>query len=381
LTDEVVGLKPELTPSEEPDVKLYRTGAIAGIALASVLAVSACGSDNTDTASGDPSTKADCASGSGSASGSTAQKTAMSAWTTAYAKQCGAQINYAPTGSGAGVKDFIAGKVSFAGSDSALKPDEQTQADARCKTGKAIDIPMVATAVGIIFNVKGVDKLTLTPVAISKIFQGQIKTWNDPEIVKSNSGATLPSTAISVVFRSKDSGTTDNFAKFLEAQTPETWKLGTGKAWKGKVGTGAPDSAGIVSAVTGKDGSISYVDAPDAKKNNLATASIDAGGGPVAISDETVGKAIAGATQKFDGNNLILSLNYGIKDAGAYPAVLVTYEITCEKGLTADQAKLTKSFLKYTASDAGQTAAATAGYSKLPADLLSKVQGAVDAIA
>ena len=363
-------------------MKLHRTGAIAGIALASLLAVSACGSDNTDTTTdASASASSDCASGQVAASGSTAQKTAMNAWTTAYAKLCGAQINYSATGSGAGVKDFTAGKVAFAGSDSSLKDEEQTAADARCKTGKAINIPGIATAVAVVFNVSGVDKLTLDPATISKVFQGQIKTWNDPAIAKTNSGVTLPATAISVVYRSKDSGTTDNFAKFLDAQTPETWKLGTGKGWKGKVGTGAPDSAGVVSALTGKDGSIAYVDAPDAKKNSLKSAAVDTGSGAVEISDETVGKALAAATQNFDGNNLKLKLNYGLKEAGAYPAILVTYEITCEKGLTTDQVKLTKAFLSYLTSDAGQTAAADAGYSKLPADLLTKVQAAAAAIA
>lgn len=364
-------------------MKLHRTGAIAGIALASLLAISACGSDNTETASSDSSASSNpnCAEGQISAAGSSAQKTAMNAWTTAYAKECGAQINYAATGSGAGVSDFTAGKVAFAGSDSSLKDDEQTAGDARCKTGKAINIPGIATAVAIVFNVKGVDKLALDPATVSKIFQGQVKTWNDPAIAKTNSGVTLPTTAISVVFRSKDSGTTDNFTKFLEAQTPETWKLGTGKGWKGTTGTGAPDSAGIVSAVTGKDGSISYVDAPDAKKNSLKTAGIDTGNGAVEISDDSVGKAVAAATQAFEGNNLKLKLNYGLKEAGAYPAVLVTYEITCEKGLTADQVKLTKGFLSYLLSDAGQTAAADAGYSKLPAELLTKAQAAAAAIA
>ncbi|WP_344648045.1 phosphate ABC transporter substrate-binding protein PstS [Cryptosporangium japonicum] len=366
-------------------MKLYRTGAFAGIALASLLAVSACGSDNVDSASSDSSSGSsknpNCAEGQISASGSSAQKTAMNAWTTAYAKDCGAQINYAATGSGAGVTDFTAGKVAFAGSDSSLKDDEQTAGDTRCKTGKAINIPGIATAVAIVFNVNGVDKLSLDPATISKIFQGQITKWNDPAIAKTNSGATLPATAISVVFRSKDSGTTDNFTKFLDAQTPETWKLGTGKGWKGTAGTGAPDSAGVVSAVTGKDGSIAYVDAPDAKKNNLKSAGIDTGNGAVEISDDTVGKAIAAAEQDFDGNNLKLKLNYGLKEAGAYPAVLVTYEITCEKGLAADQVALTKGFLGYLLSDAGQTAAADAGYSKLPAELLTKAQAAAAAIA
>ena len=54
------------------------------------------------------------------------------------------------------------------------------------------------------------------------------------------------------------------------------------------------------------------------------------------------------------GNNLPLKINYNIKDAGAYPIVLVTYEITCEKGLDSAQATLVKSFLTYTASDEGQ---------------------------
>jgi phosphate transport system substrate-binding protein len=361
-------------------VKLHRTGAIAGIALASLLAVSACGSDNTTTTDASSSGSSDCATGQIAASGSTAQGTAMNAWTTAYAKKCGAQINYAATGSGAGVTDFTAGKVAFAGSDSALKDTEQPAADKRCATGTAIDVPGIATAVAIVFNVKGVDKLTLTPAAISGIFQGTIKTWNDPAIAKSNSGVTLPSTAISVVFRSKDSGTTDNFTKFLAAQTPETWKLGTGKGWKGKVGTGAPDSAGVVSALSGKDGSIAYVDAPDAKKNNLNKASLDTGSGAVELNDDTVGKALAAATPAYQGNNLKLKLNYGLKEAGAYPAALVTYEITCEKGLAADQLKLTKAFLTYVTSSDGQDAASAVGYSKLPDSILTKAQAAVAAI-
>lgn len=361
---------------------LHRHGAIVGLALAGTLALAACGSDNVETdAGGSTDAKKDCATGQVSASGSSAQKTAMNAWTTAYAQKCGATINYDPTGSGAGVKDFVAGKTAFGGSDSALKPEEQTAADARCKTGKALNLPTVATAVGIAYNVSGVDKVTLTPAALSKIFQGQVTKWNAPEIAASNSGVQLPATSITVIYRSKDSGTTDNFTKFLAAQTPETWKLGTGKAWKGTVGKGAADSAGVVSEAKGTDGAIAYVDAPDAKKNSLKTAAIDTGNGPVEISDDSVGKAIAGAEQDFDGNNLRLKLNYGLKDAGAYPAVLVTYEITCEKGLPAEQAKLAKSFLTYTASTEGQQAAADAGYSKLPADLLTKVQGAVAAIA
>ena len=44
-------------------------------------------------------------------------------------------------GSGAGVTDFINAQTAFAGSDSALKEEEQPQADARCASGPATSPP------------------------------------------------------------------------------------------------------------------------------------------------------------------------------------------------------------------------------------------------
>jgi phosphate transport system substrate-binding protein len=305
----------------------------------------------------------------------------MEAWVQNYSSACsGATINYTPSGSGAGVKQFIAGKVPFAGSDSALKDDEQGPADARCAGGKAVDLPMVISPIAVTYNLKGVDKLAVSPKALAGIFQGTITKWNDPAIAATNSGATLPATSIQVVFRSKDSGTTDNFTKFLEKAAGGDWKLGTGKAWKGKVGQGAPGSGDVAAAVKSTDGAISYIDAPDAKKNSLSMAALDLGSGAVEINDDSVGKAVAKAEKTVTGNDIKLSLDYGLTEAGAYPLVLVTYEITCTKGLPADQAALVKSFLTYTVSDEGQTAAADAGYSKLPAELQSQVKQSIDAI-
>lgn len=368
-------------------MKLHRHGAIAGLAFVGVLALSACGSDNTSTNPSDNNSSnasaIDCADGQISSSGSSAQKNAVTAWINAYSTQCsGANITYDAQGSGQGIKDFLAGKVAFAGSDSALKDDEQTEADTRCKDGKAVNLPMVASPIAVVYNVKGVDKLVLNPSVTAKIFDGKITKWNDPAIVALNSGVTLPDTTITTVYRSKDSGTTENFTKFLDAAAKADWANGSGKAWKAKApgSQGAPDSAGIVATVTGTDGAISYVDNPDAKKNNLKAASIDFGAGPVEISDATVGKAIAAAERTGEGNNIKLSLNYALKEAGAYPLALVTYEITCEKGLPENQLKLVKSFLTYTASDAGQKTLTDAGFSQIPTEVLTDVRTAVEAL-
>jgi phosphate transport system substrate-binding protein len=367
-------------------VKLQRHGVSAcllAVTAASAVALAGCGSDNTPTASGSGSASAgaDCATGQISAEGSTAQGNAMDAWTQAYGTKCGASVTYNKTGSGAGVTSFSAGKVAFAGSDSALKDTNQPGADKRCGAGnKAIDLPMVVSPIAVAFNLKGVSKLTLTPDAVASIFAGKITKWNDPLIAKSNAGVTLPATTITTVHRSKDSGTTDNFAKFLDAQSKSIWTFGTGQAWKAPGGKGVAGSADVVSAVKTIDGAIAYVDGADAKKNSLVVSALDFGQGPVELSTDTIGTAIAAAKVAQTGSDIKLTLNYGLKQAGAYPLGLVTYEITCQKGLPATQSKLVKSFLTYTASDAGQDAAAAAGHAKLPKDLQTKVQAAVATI-
>ncbi|WP_153504921.1 phosphate ABC transporter substrate-binding protein PstS [Cumulibacter manganitolerans] len=368
-------------------MKRSRTYALAGIAAASSLLISACSDNNAaggggdSAASGsDSATKIDCGTGDLNASGSSAQAKAIDTWQSTFASSCAdIAVNYDPSGSGAGIKDFIAGKTDMAGSDSSLKDDEQAQADARCASGKAINIPMVISPVAVAYNVSGVDKLTLNAEVLAKIFSGQITKWDDEAIKALNKDAKLPSTSITTVHRSKDSGTTENFTKFLKAASNGAWTFEPAKSWAAPGGQGAPDSAGIVSAVKSTDGAISYVDGPDAAANSLKTAALDSGKGGVEISDKSVGKAVAAAERTGEGNNIKLKINYGLQEEGAYPAVLVTYEITCEKGLDAAKAKTVKSFLTYTSTD-GQKALHQLGYSPLPEQLQTDVKKAVEAI-
>ena len=54
---------------------------------------------------------------------------------------------------------------------------------------------MVTGPIAIAYNVKGVDKLVLTPEVAANIFNGKVTTWNDPAIAELNSGVTLPGDA------------------------------------------------------------------------------------------------------------------------------------------------------------------------------------------
>ena len=353
---------------------------LAAIAVAGTLALAACGSDGgSGTSSASGSADANCVSGSIKASGSTAQLNAMTDWINAYQTSCsGATIDYQGNGSGAGIKDFINKQTAFAGSDSALKDQDKTDADARCATGPAIDIPMVGGAVVATYNVAGVSKLIVTPEILAGIYSNTITKWNDPKITAANPGVTLPSATIAAFHRSDSSGTTDNWTTFLSQAAGSAWTYGHAKDWKAPGGQGAKGNDGVGAAVKATANSIGYVELSFAQQNKTSTAWVDNGAGPVEPTSANAAKTIATATVAGSGNDIVLTLDYKTKTG--YPAVLVTYEITCEKGLDPALVPLTKSFLTYTASDAAQSQLSANGYVPITGDVLAKVRTAISSI-
>lgn len=375
-------------------MKIQRHGAMASLALVGSIALAGCGSDNNtggttslsgSSATTDTASAEDCFEGTLNAEGSSAQKNAFEEVGAMFSAQCtGATVNYNPSGSGAGIKQFIAGQVDFAGSDSALKTVEKDgkieaeEAEAACGS-PAWNIPMVTGPIAIAYNVEGVDTLALTPAVAGDIFSGKITTWNDPAITKLNSGATLPGTPIKVFFRSDESGTTENFTKYLKAAAPGHWAGEPAKSWTGK-GEGKSKSAGVAEGVKSTDGGITYVEWSYAKDNDLSVAAIDNGAGAVELTSESVGKALATAEQTGTGHDLSLKLDYATKEPGAYPINLVTYEIVCSKGKDPEKQANIKAFLTYFASEEAQKTIEEIGYAPLPAEVQTKVAAAIDAI-
>jgi len=376
-----------------------RFAAVTAALTLSTLALTSCGSDpapagsaepaagSSSSASGGSESGLACPEGKLSAEGSSAQANAITEVIAAYGAECGdkATIEYNPTGSGAGIKNFYGGLVDFAGSDSALKSEEKDgvveteKAKERCEGNEAWNLPMVVGPIAFAYNVDGVDKLTLNPQVLSEIFAGTIKTWNDPKIAKLNSGVTLPGDPITVFFRSDESGTTENVTKFLAAAGKGAWKDEPSKSWTG-TGEGKNKSSGVAEGVTGTKNSISYMEWSYAKDNDLKMAQVDNGAGATELTAETVAKAVAEAEVKGSGNDLALSVKYTDTSAGAYPALLVTYEIVCSKGLAPEKTAIVKDFLGYFASPTAQASLEELGYAPLPEELLTKVKTAVSAI-
>jgi phosphate transport system substrate-binding protein len=377
-------------------LQLKRFGAALSILSAGVLIMSACGTDKnsaggsaTGTSGATPSANAACGGKQAlKASGSTAQANAMTRFVKAYEQACpGQTLNYTGNGSGDGIREFNGKQTDFGGSDSPLTPAEYAAAQQRCGS-PAWNLPVVFGPVAVAYNVNGLTSLVLDGPTVARIFNGGITVWNDAAIAGLNPGVTLPAEPIRVVYRSDDSGTSDNFQKYLDTAGNGAWGKGVGKKFKGGVGEGAAHNDGVAGAIKGAEGSIGYVELSFAQAQQLGTAKIitSAGPEPVAVSSDTAAKTIAAAVFLNGENNdkkndLVLDTIgfYRPSQPGSYPIVLATYEIVCSKNPDAAVGAAVKAFLQITIG-AGQNGLADNGYVPLPDVFKARLSSAVNAL-
>ena len=362
---------------------------LSGLLMVLVVCVTsvACGSDK-NTASGKISAtilggSANCAGKDHlTAEGSTAQQNAVAIFNQAWGVLCpGKNLSYNSTGSAAGRQQFIAGNVDFAGSDSPLPTEQIDEAAQRCKGNPAWDLPLVFGPIALVYNLPQINTLVVNGALLAKIFSGAITNWNDLAITALNPGLTLPNTRITPIYRSDSSGSTDNFQKYLTASAPQLWTSGVGSEFQGGVGEGAQKSAGVVQAVKTIPGAIGYVEKGFAEQAGLPFAAIDTGHGATPLTNDTARKAIDSAAFLGQGNDLVLDLNamYATKEPGAYPLVLVTYEIVCSKSYDSSTAAAVKSFLTVAAHNR-QEELTRAGYIALPDRFTWRLLAAINAV-
>jgi phosphate transport system substrate-binding protein len=355
-------------------IKMRKTvPAVAALTLA--LGLSACGAANEGTSDEGG------LSGTLNAGGSSAQEAAVAAWKKGFqSANPEATVNYDPIGSGGGREQFLAGGIDVAGSDAFLEDEELTKAKERCG-GDVVEVPTYVSPIAVIYNLEGVDALNLTPEAIGGIFEGKITQWDDAAITADNPDATLPSSKITPVHRSDDSGTTENFTEYLDATSGGSWSGGVVETWPIKGGEAAEGTSGVVSAVTNGKGTIGYADASQA--GDLGTAAVKVGDEFVEYSPEAAA-AVLDASKAVEGRgeaDLALEIDRKVDAKGVYPVVLVSYQIACQQYDDAAKAELVKAWLSYvTSSDGQQTAGEDAGSAPLSDAIGQKVKAAVDTI-
>lgn len=364
-------------------VKLSHVGRSAAVLAIGALALTACGSDNPTGNAGGGSGEKSGVSGTLTGIGASSQQAAMTAWQNGFqSANSGATVQYSPDGSGAGRKAFLAGGANFAGSDAYLSEDEVSQAKKQCGDAGALDLPVYVSPISVAFNLPGVKSLNLDAPTIAKIFKGEIKKWNADEIKKQNPDADLPDTAVTVVHRSDDSGTTENFTDYLSKAAPQDWTDKPAQAWPTKYAAeNNKGTSGVVSTTSSTAGAVTYADS--SAVGDLGTAAIKVGDKYVAHSADAAAKAVE-VSKQVEGrgeHDMAINLDRATTEAGAYPLVLISYHIVCSTYDSQETADLVKSFEKYVVSEDGQKAAAdSAGSAPLSQSLRDDAKAAVESI-
>ncbi|MFD2793589.1 phosphate ABC transporter substrate-binding protein PstS [Promicromonospora vindobonensis] len=364
-------------------MKISRFPRVGSAVMVGALALSlaACGSDpGAADPTGEGSESAMDLSGELNGGGASSQESAMEAWRAGFQSQYpDVTVNYDPVGSGGGRTGFADGSYPFAGSDAALDDEELAAAEAQCGEGGVIEYPAYISPVAVAFNLEGVDTLNMSAETIAGIFAGEITAWDDEAIAGDNPDADLPSSDITVVHRSDDSGTTENFQEYLHTVVPDVWTYEPEGIWPVEGQESAQGTSGVVSAAQAGEGTITYADA--SQIDDLGTVAVEVGDEFVEYTPEAAAAVVEGSPRVEGTSEHVFAYDLQRDIAGTYPIVLVSYHLACATYEDAATADLVKGFYTYILSDEGQSSAAeSAGSAPLSAELREQFLPSVEAI-
>ena len=270
----------------------------------------------------------------------------------------GIKVNYQSVGSGAGVRQYVAGTVDFGATDEPIKASEA----AKVKRG-VVQFPAVGGTIAIAFNKADCKGLNLTQKQVVDIFLGEITTW---EQLKCGKGK------ITVAHRSDGSGTTFAFTNSLSAFSSE-WKskVGEGKSVKWPVGVGGKGNEGVAGVITNTPGAIGYINQAFVRGPIKAAAVQNKAG-------KFVLPTLAGGAAAL--NNIQLDSRLAGEDpnpAGdkSYPITTLTWILAYQDGNSLKAGPIRKAML-YLLGPA-QNQADELGYVPLKGDILKKAKAAV----
>lgn len=289
-------------------------------------------------------------------------------WAATYHAKTGQRIDYLPTGSGNGVRQIKAEKVTFGASDMPLSPDE-------LRAAGLAQFPVVIGGVVPVVNLKGVrpGQLRLTGQLLADIYLGKIVSWNDPAIASLNPGISLPALKIIVVHRIESSGTTFNWVSFL-SQSSAAWKssVGVGTTVKWPIGVGATGNDGVSIYIRNVEGTIGYVELTYALQQNLSfTAMQNRSGAFVQPSRASFSAAAAAAdwSQKPDFYQIVTDA----PGPDAWPISGVVFVLLPKEAKDQAASKAALAFFRW-ALNQGQADADAEHYVSLPPALVKQIE-------
>jgi phosphate transport system substrate-binding protein len=307
-----------------------------------------------------------------SASGSTAIQPLIDRWGKDYEKAHPMEVNYRPTGSGAGIDNLRHGYGAFAASDAPLADNQLAGLPA------IVQIPVTAGPVCIAYNLPGLKApLRLSGTTLAGIFLSDIISWQDPAIVRDNPGVALPHQAIIVVHRADGSGTTKILSSYLSKVSP-AWasKLGTNISFKWPAGMAVSGSSAVGKTILDTPGTIGYIELTFARTSGLSVASVQNKAGEwIAPSPESAYAAVVSADDILTKDLRAPIVDPPATAKGAYPITGITFILIPKDNPSTDHEQVDlKNYINYTLTS-GQDAAEELSYAKLPAPVQQAAEG------
>lgn len=298
-----------------------------------------------------------------SGAGATFPAAAYQGWASEYARSTGNQVNYQSVGSGAGVRQFLAGTVDFGASDEPLS-EEEFRSGTAAKRG-AVQIPMLGGTVTPAYNNPDCPSLKLTQAQLAGIFLGKVRDWKE---------LGCPARPITVVHRSDGSGTTKVFTSSLSCFSEE-WKsrIGSNKSVQWPVGVGSKGNEGVAGTLAKTPGAIGYVNQAFVRAP-IQGAALQNKAGRFVMADARSGAAGL--------NGVMLDARLAGSDcnpagADSFPIVAFTWILAYETGQGAAKAEAVRSFLTWSLGEGPQKQASSLGYVPLQGEVLAKARAAV----
>jgi phosphate transport system substrate-binding protein len=328
-----------------------------------VLAAAACGSHST-TGSSSPGAPAGNSANPASTpptsnvalseTGATELYPLMNQWVPAYhAKYPNVTISTGATGSGAGISQAAAGTVNIGASGAYL-----SDGDMSAHKG-LMNIALAVSAEQVNYNLRGVSQhLKLNGKVLAAMYEGTIKTWNDPQIAALNPGVNLPATPVVPLHRSDGSGDTFVFTQYLSKQDPDGWGkspgFGTtvqfpavpgalGENGAGGMVTGCAQTPGCVAYI-----GVSYLD--QANQKGLGEAQLANASGNYLLPDtQSIQAEAAGFASQTPANQVVSLINGPAADG--YPMVNYEYAVVYSGQKDAATAQTMQAFLNWVVTD------------------------------
>jgi len=294
-----------------------------------------------------------------------------------YGQDTGVKVNYQGVGSGAGQAQLKAKTVDFGASDVVMTAKDMADSPA-----EIVQIPIVAGAAVMAYNLPGDPKLRFTPDVIANIFLGNIKSWDDARIAAVNPSVKLPKLTITVVHRSDGSGTTGAFSDYL-CKVSSEWKtkVGTGTSLNWPVGVGGKGTAGVAGLVKQLPGAIGYVELVYVLQNKMAYGDVQNSHGNWITPSLASTSSAAQVTVPADITQISLT---NTDAADGYPIstftwILLFKDLKNQNNPGMDKASATVKLVQWMIHD-GQKLAEPLSYATLPAAVAAKADAILKSI-